>query len=47
MLERQNIKNEVKKKFSALASIYAGERPEYLDQALESLHKQTLQCGEA
>ena len=35
-----------KMKFSALASIYAGERPEYLDQALESLHKQTLQADE-
>ncbi len=33
-------------KFSALASLYSGERPEYLDQALESLHKQTLQADE-
>ena len=33
-------------KFSALASLYSGESPEYLDQALESLHKQTLQADE-
>ena len=34
------------RQFSALASIYAKEKPEYLDQALESLHKQTLQADE-
>ncbi len=33
-------------KFSALASVYAKEKPEYLNQALESLHKQTLQADE-
>ena len=32
--------------FSALASVYSGEKPEYLDQALESLYKQTLQADE-
>ena len=33
-------------KFSALASIYAKENPEYLDQSLESLNTQTLQADE-
>ena len=32
--------------FSALTSVYEKEKPEYLDQALESLHKQTLQADE-